>query len=466
MSLQGCVKVLVPCGSLGSGVRESEIEYGLALGANVIATDAGSTDSGAAYLALGKSKNNRGAVKRDLRILLQAHAKTGIPVIVGTAGQAGGDLNVDWTRDILLELVQELGIAPRVAFLYSEQSKADIKAFNQQGQVRPLPPMGPLQDDVVDSCEHIVALMGVEPFIAALEAGADIVIGGRATDTAVLASYPIWKGAPWGPSWHAGKIAECGAQCCINPADGAGVLLTIDAQGFEVEPLSTTNRCTPHSVSKHMLYENSDPHHLHEPGGVLDVTEAVYAQLSERTVRVEGARWLARPYTMKLEGAAAGDYQTLMLIGVQDPDVLADVGAFHDRLLEALYERTRKSIPPEELGEFHLSLRMYGWNAVTGDQPVNVPPPREIGVLFVATARTQELANAIAHACNPYFFHYPMVMNKELPSYGFAFSPADVPRGQVFEFKLHHVVEVDDPMSMVRTVWLNHPALPTEAPAA
>lgn len=465
MSLQGCVKVLVPCGSLGSGVRESEIEYGLSLGANVIATDAGSTDSGAAYLALGKSKNNRGAVKRDLRILLSAHAKTGIPVIVGTAGQAGGDLNVDWTRDILLELLQELGIAPRVAFLYSEQDKAHIKAFNQHGKVRPLPPMGPLQDTVVDSCEHIVALMGVEPFIAALEAGADIVIGGRATDTAVLASYPIWKGAPWGPSWHAGKIAECGAQCCINPADGAGVLLTIDAQGFEVEPLSTTNRCTPHSVSKHMLYENSDPHFLHEPGGILDVTEAVYAQLSEHTVRVEGARWLPQPYTMKLEGAAAGDYQTLMLIGVQDPDVLADVGAFHDRLLEALYERTRKSIPPEELGEFHLSLRMYGWNAVTGDQPENAPPPREIGVLFVATARTQELANAIAHACNPYFFHYPMVMNKELPSYGFAFSPADVPRGQVFEFKLHHVVEVDDPMSMVRTVWLDHHAQPTEAPA-
>jgi hypothetical protein len=76
-------------------------------------------------------------------------------------------------------------------------------------------------------------------------------------------------------------------------------------------------------------------------------------------------------------------------------------------------------------------------------------------VLFVATARTQELANAIAHACNPYFFHYPMEMYKELPSYGFAFSPADVPRGQVFEFKLNHVAVVDDPLSMVRTVWLD-----------
>lgn len=455
MALQGRVKVLVPCGSLGSGVRESEIEYGLAQGANVIATDAGSTDSGAAYLALGKSKNNRGAVKRDLGILLRAHAKTGIPIIVGTAGQAGGDLNVDWTRDILVELIRELGISPKVALLYSEQDKATIKAFNRHGKVRPLPPLGPLEDSTVDACEHIVGLMGVEPFVAALEAGADVIIGGRATDTAVLASYPIWKGAPWGASWHAGKIAECGAQCCLNPADGSGVLLTIDEHGFEVEPLSTTNRCTPHSVSKHMLYENSDPHYLHEPGGILDVSGATYAQLGERAVRAQGAQWVAQPYTMKLEGAAAGNYQTLMLVGIQEPDVLNDVNAFHDRLLAALYERTRKSIPAEELGEFHISLRMYGWNAVSGDVPVNVPPPREIGVLLVATASTQEIANAIAHACNPYFFHYPMVMNKELPSYGFAFSPADVPRGQVFEFKLNHVVATDDPLSLVRTAWLD-----------
>ena len=75
-------------------------------------------------------------------------------------------------------------------------------------------------------------------------------------------------------------------------------------------------------------------------------------------------------------------------------------------------------------------------------------------MLFVATADTQELANSIAHACNPYFFHYPSVMDKELPSYGFAFSPADVPRGPVYEFRLNHVVEVDDWRDLVRTEWV------------
>lgn len=454
--LKDAIKIIVPCGSLGAGVREDEIAYGLKHGAQAIATDAGSTDSGAAYLALGKSKNNRGAVKRDLKILMKAHADSGVPIIVGTSGQAGGDLNLAWTRDIVIEIAGELNIAPKLAMIHCEQDKATIKRLNAEGRITPLPPTQSLDDATVDSCEHIVAVLGVEPFVAALEDGADIILAGRATDTAVIAAFPIWKGAPWGASWHAGKIAECGAQCAENPTAGSGVLLSIDNDGFEVEPLSLNNRCTPKSVSGHMLYENSDPFRLIEPGGVLDVRDAEYKMLDERVVRVTGSRWEPKPYTMKLEGAAAGLYQTVMLVGVQDPDVLADIDGFHDRLLEALYERTRQCIPAEELGEFHISLRMYGWNAVTGLRPPEgTATPPELGILFVSTAATQELANTIAHACNPYFFHYPSVMGKELPSYGFAFSPADIPRGQIYEFKLNHVVMLGDPFELISTEWLH-----------
>jgi hypothetical protein len=69
------VNVLVPVGMLGTGVREDEVRRGVELGAHVIAADAGSTDSGAAYLALGQSKNSREAVKRDLEILMAAGPK-------------------------------------------------------------------------------------------------------------------------------------------------------------------------------------------------------------------------------------------------------------------------------------------------------------------------------------------------------------------------------------------------------
>ena len=158
---------------------------------------------------------------------------------------------------------------------------------------------------------------------------------------------------------------------------------------------------------------------------------------------------------MKLEGAGGGRFQTVMLIGIQDPDVLSRIDEFHDKMLAALYERTRNTIGPAA-GDFHISLRMYGWNAVSGDKPPpGTPTPREIGVLFVATAGSQEMASQIAKACNPYFFHFPIVLDKELPSYAFAFSPADIDRGPVYEFKLNHVIEADDPQRFVRTRWID-----------
>lgn len=449
------VRIFVPVGSLGAGVRQDEIEAAIALGMDVMAMDAGSTDSGAAYLATGKSKNNRGAVKRDLRMMMDAQARVGVPILIGTAGQAGGDLNVDWTVEIVQEIAREAGLRPKVAVLKSEQSKATIKSKNDAGKVKALPPLGALEDQTIDECDHIVALMGPEPYIAALEAGADIIIGGRSTDTAVLAAFPLWKGAPKGAAWHAGKTGECGGQCTENFSIARGVFLTVHSDGFDVEPLSPANRCTVHSVSAHMLYENANPFRLIEPGGVLDVTRSQYDQLDERRVRVTRSVWEAKPYTMKLEGASSGLWQTIMFIGITDPDVLANLDLFQEKMHAMLRRRVDMTIG-SEAGAYDISLRVYGWNAVSGRPvPQGTPPPREVGVMCVITADSQDMATEISRSCNPLFFHMPIFDGMEMPSYGFPFTPADIPRGQVYEFKLNHVVEVDDPLELVRTSWVD-----------
>ena len=75
--------------------------------------------------------------------------------------------------------------------------------------------------------------------------------------------------------------------------------------------------------------------------------------------------------------------------------------------------------------------------------------------MFVATARTQELATQIAKTCNPWFFHLPVDEDQELPSYAFPFSPAEVERGQIFEFKLNHVLSVAQPLERVRTEFVD-----------
>src|ERR1700686_1088954 len=110
--IESTVRVLVPTGALGSGVSAKEIEAGLALKPHAIALDAGSTDSGPAYLATGRSKYGRQSVKRDLSILMDARRRAGIPLLIGSCGTSGCDMAVDETLEIALEVAREQGDAP------------------------------------------------------------------------------------------------------------------------------------------------------------------------------------------------------------------------------------------------------------------------------------------------------------------------------------------------------------------
>ncbi len=452
--LEDTVNILVPTGALGAGIRPEHVEAGIAAGAHGIACDAGSTDSGPAYLATGKSKYSRDAIKADLKTIILAGRKAGIPVIVGSCSTSGCDMSLDWTRDIVLEIAREHGLSPRIALLYSEQSPELMATRAAEGRITPLAPLNDTPIALFAECDHIVALMGPEPYISALDAGADIVLGGRTTDTAVLAALPLLRGAGMAASWHAGKIAECGGLCTTHAREG-GVMIRVGKEAFEVEPLGTLSRCTPSTVSAHMLYENSDPLLLTEPGGVLDVADARYEAVDDRVVRVSGSRFYRKPYTMKLEGAGRSGFQTLMLIGIQDRQVCAEIEFFIQRMHSALVDRvtTTMALPTDQ---FDISLRPYGWNATTG-LPVDDggPPPREIGLLFVATAGTQDLATQIAKTCNPWFFHMPVHPEVELPSYAFPFSPSEIERGPVFQFKLNHVIHVANGFELVRTAYVD-----------
>ena len=452
--LLNTVNILVPTGALGAGVREADVIAGIASGAHGIACDAGSTDSGPSYLATGRSKYARDAVKSDLGILMRAQAAAGIPLMIGSCGTSGCDDALDWTRDIALEIAREAGLTPKIALLYSEQCSSDMAGRAVWGHIEPLAPITTVDAAMFNACDRIVALMGPEPYMAALEAGADIVLGGRTTDTAVLAALPLLRGMGAGAAWHAGKTAECGGQCTLNPRAG-GVMIRVGLDAFEVEPLDPNNRCLPQTVSAHMLYENSDPFLLYEPGGVLDVSEAQYLPVTDRVVQVTGSRFIPRPYTMKLEGATGVDFQTVMLVGIQDREVLGNIDRFIAQMHAYMVQRVSETMGEKAKG-FDISLRPYGWSAVSGRViGSSSPAPRELGLLFVATAQTQEIATQIAKTCNPAFFHMPVDMDRELPSYAFPFSPPEIERGRAYEFRLNHVVHVDSPAELVRTVLVN-----------
>lgn len=443
-------KVLVPTGMLGAGFTAESVQRGIDLGAHVIAVDGGSTDSGPYYLGAATAKTTERAVSHDLRIMLTAARRAGIPVIVGSCGTSGTDAGVDWVAGLVARIIEEESLGLTVARIYSEQTADVLVERIGTGRTRALEPAAPLDEATVRRCEHVVGLLGHDPMVRALELGADVVLAGRATDTAVLAAVPLMRGCPPGPSWHAAKTAECGGQCTANPRTG-GVIFEVDETGFTIEPLNPIAACTPTSVAAHMLYENADPFRMREPAGVLDTSAATYVALDDRRVRVEGSRFEpAACHTMKLEGSAIAGYQTTSLVGVRDPSVLAELDEWVADLHAFLTDGAVRVLGLDP-GGFSIEMRCYGANAVLGDlEPPHLTPPREIGLLMIATARTQQEATAIAKYANPYLLHMPRPWMRDLPSFAFAGSPAETPRGPLYEFVLQHIVELDDALDLCR----------------
>ena len=450
--MTAAVRVLVPVGMLGGGFPAETVVRGLSLGADLIAVDGGSTDSGPHYLGTATAKTARGAVLRDLRAILPLAHAAGVPVVVGSCGTAGTDAGVDWVHDIAVEVAAEAGISLDVARIYSEQDAAHLKDCLEAGRVRALPPAGDLDAETLGRCTHIVGLMGHEPIAAALADGAQLVLAGRATDTALIAALPLSRGLPAGPVWHAAKIAECGGLCTTDPRSG-GVLVTLDDGGFTVEPLNPDSSCTPQSVAAHMLYENADPFRMREPSGTLDTSDATYVALDARRVRVEGSRFEhAEQHTIKLEGAAPVGFQTMIVSGIRDPEVLARLDEWCDQVLAYLHAQVGRTLGLEP-GSYDLQIRRYGHDAVLGAaEPAVRQTPREVAIVFIATGPDQASATQLAKLANPVLLHAPLPGDTALPSFALLGSPAEIERGPLHEFVLQHALDVERPDEIFRSV--------------
>lgn len=445
------VKVLVPSGVLGSGCPDDAFQRGVAMRPDALAVDAGSTDSGPYYLGAAVSKMTDAATKHDLRQMMLARDQLGVPLIIGSCGTSGTNAGVDWMARLCEEIAVEEGLTATVALIYSEQTAAGLAPYLARGAITPLPPMDELTTDQLAECDHIVGLLGYEPLAAAIAAGADIVLAGRTTDTAVIAAVPLMRGLPAGPSWHAAKTVECGGLCTARNGRG-GVILTVHDEGFDIEPLAADNACTPFTVSSHMLYENADPYRLVEPGVILNARGAQYMPLDERTVRVTGSTAEITPYTMKLEGSGAAGFRTMAFTAVSDPKIMARIGDWLGGL-EAYLRNGIATVLKLGAADYSLDFRPYGWNALDPRGAATDRPPLEVGLMVVVTAATQDRATEVAKYCNPYLLHFPLNLDDPLPSFAFPFSPAEVVLGAQYEFKLNHVVHLESPgeLSVTRT---------------
>jgi Acyclic terpene utilisation family protein AtuA len=439
-------RILVPSGALGLGYDPEALERGIANAPDLIAIDGGSTDSGPSYLGRGVSKYARSSTKVEWAGLMDAAVRAKCPLVIGTAGTCGSGSAVDWLVGITREVLEETGRSARIAILKCDQPAARVKKALSENRIAPLSPAPEIDDAAIDACTNIVALAGAEQVNAALATGADIVIAGRTTDTAIIAALPLTRGVDAGVAWHAAKIGECGALCATNPQSGV-LQLDFEQDSCLITPLADGAFASPHTVSAHMLYENSDPFRLYEPGGFLDVTTAGYTAETERAVRIRGARWVvADDYTVKLEGARVAGYQTILMAFLRDPRYVANAAEWardiETRCRDKAVARTGASAD-----DFSIEIRLIGQNATLGELETRTGSPVEIGALGIVTAKSQPLAAEIAKLLNPYLLHHPLTRDEEQPTFAFPFSPAEIDRGAIYEFALNHVMILDDPMS-------------------
>ena len=438
-------KVLVPSGVLGLGFDIEALRRGIKNKPDIISIDGGSTDSGPASLGSGTSKYSRAAIKSEWKTLMQARKEANVPLIIGTCGTCGTNSMVDWMEEITIELAEELGQSLKIAKLYCEQNIDFLKNKLKINRIFPLEPAPTLNVHLLDDLSHVVALAGAEQVIEAINTGADIILGGRTTDTAIISALPLMNGVDPGSAWHGAKIAECGALCSSNPTSGV-VLVEFDKTGFNVEAMSDSAICSPETVSAHMLYENADPYILYEPGGYMDVTNACYQSINSRKVRVEGGLWVSsKKYTVKLEGARVSGYQTSLLVLLRDNNYVKNAIKWTEKLSLFLNKEIKQRMNLDS-HEYSLNFRHIGLNAVLGDLEKNIGNPSEVGVLCIITSKTPNVCTEIAKLINPFLLHFPLTVDEELPTFAFPYSPVHSDRGCVYEFALHHVLELNDPM--------------------
>ena len=279
---------------------------------------------------------------------------------------------------------------------------------------------------VRDSVLSANAYIGSEPIVEALEGGANIVITGRSTDTA-LTMAPLRHEFGWGEkSWDqlaagivAGHIIECGAQCsggnCLydwrSIPDLANVgypLVEVRSDGTFVvtKHPNTGGRVSVPTVSEQLVYEMGDPHAYITPDVIADFTTIRLAQDGENRVLVSGIK--GKPPTDKLKVSIAyrAGFKAVGTLVYVWPDAL-DKAQLADRILRERLDRLGLKFE-HILSEFVGATATHGHLA--GDQR-NAPEVQlRFGVRGADRAAVERFTREIA----------PLVLNGPPSVTGFA----------------------------------------------
>lgn len=438
------MRLLGASGQLGYGIPTPAFEAGLARKPDLIGCDMGSIDPGPYYLGSGNLATAPEATRRDLRKVLHGALRLGIPLVIGTAGSAGAAPHLDKTLDIVRGIAREDGLHFRLGVIRGDIDRDVLAQAVRDRNVVGFDGMPDLTLEDVQAASQIVGQMGMASFQQAFAAGVDVLITGRACDTAIFAALPVMLGFPTGLAIHMAKIIECASLCC-TPGGRDTILATLDDEGFELESMAQQRRATPTSVAAHSLYEQSDPYSIVEPGGRADLGEAKYEAIDDRRTRVSGAKWIPsqRP-TVKIEGAQFLGERAALLCAAADPSFIA----MHEQILQEVSRVVEELVCEGGTKDYTLVWRVYGANGVSPvAQPATVPA--EVFLLIECIAPTAARAGEVARTMKQYLLHHGYPGRKSTGgNVAFAFTPPEISVGPAYRFSIYHLMTPPDILAL------------------
>ena len=113
----------------------------------------------------------RAPVKRILHYLIQAVLERRIPYH-RYGGRLRSQTPCGLTVSIVREVLGELKATAKLAVIYSDVDRDFLLKEQRRGRVQPLGPVDDLTEEEISESVHIVAQMGLEPIMQALEEGA------------------------------------------------------------------------------------------------------------------------------------------------------------------------------------------------------------------------------------------------------------------------------------------------------
>ena len=232
------------------------------------------------------------------------------------------------------------------------------------------------------------AYIGAFPLSEALASGADVVIAGRSTDTA-LTLAPMVHEFGWRPDdWDklaagtiAGHIIECGAQCsggnCQVDWETIPDMADVGYPIIEAEPdgsftvtkhEKSGGRVHSDTVKEQLLYELGDPRRYITPDCIADFTTIQLAEAGPDRVFETGMRGGPRPPTLKLSIGYTNGWKAIGTLVYSWPQALEKAKAADHVVRRRL----------ESLGLIYeeIHTEFFGVNACHGPAaPPNVYPP-------------------------------------------------------------------------------------------